>query len=148
MEEMRIRITKMLPEDKESVIDMMRVFYASDAVFSNGTLRIFENDINACISDNCYVEGYVFRNDVGIWGYAMLAKSFSTEYGKNCIWIEDLYIKPEARSKGLGKRFFEWLFSTYKDVVFKLEAEKENVHAVSLYKKIGFEVLPYMELIK
>lgn len=145
---MEFEIVKMTPEDKQAVIDMMRVFYASDAVMSNGTDEIFENDVNICTSGSPYAEGYVFKDKYEYLGYAMIAKSYSTEFGKRCIWIEDVYLKPKYRGMGIGRAFFEMLFSAYGDVLYKLEAEKENHAAISLYEKCGFEVLPYTEMIK
>ncbi len=146
VEEMDFEIRKMEQRDRTEVIEMMRTFYHSDAVFTNGSDTIFSNDIEACISDNPFMEGYVFAKDDHCAGYAMLAKSYSTEFGKDCIWIEDIYIKPEYQRNGIGNNFFKWLFSTYKEVIFRLEAEKENTVAVSLYKKCGFEVIPYLEM--
>ncbi len=141
-------IRMMTIEDKDIVIDMMRVFYASPAVLSNGSEEIFKNDVDNCINDNPYLEGYVFENGNEIQGYAMLAKSFSTEFGKPCIWIEDLYIKEGYRGLGLGSQFFEYIEGKYKDVLFRLEVEEENERAVKTYKKNGFEVLPYLEMKK
>ena len=78
----------------------------------------------------------------------MVAKSFSTEFGKPCFWIEDLYIKEDYRGLGLGKTFFEFITKKYTDCIFRLEVEEENERAVKLYKKCGFTVLPYMEMKK
>lgn len=142
------KIVLMRKEDKDEVYKMMEVFYASDAVYTNGSKDIFISDITNCINDNPYLEGYVFKEDNVIKGYAMLAKSFSTEFGKPCIWIEDIYIKEEYRKSGIGNMFFEYIFDKYKDVIFRLEAEKENNIALSLYKKCGFDILPYLELKK
>ena len=79
-------------QDRHQILEMMRIFYASEAVFTNGSEDIFNTDIDNCINENPYIEGYVFENDNRIQGYSMLAKSFSTEFGKACIWIEDIYI--------------------------------------------------------
>ena len=38
-------IRPMTPKDKNSVLEMMRVFYASPAVFTNGSDDIFRTDI-------------------------------------------------------------------------------------------------------
>ena len=81
-------------------------------------------------------------------GYGMLAKSFSTEFGKPCIWIEDLYLKEECRGQGLGKLFLDFVAETYEDCIFRLEAEAENERAIRLYEKCGFQVLPYLEMKK
>lgn len=139
----------MVKEDKSAVLNMMRVFYASPAVLSNGSEEIFENDIEACVGDCPFLEGYVFENaQKEIMGYAMLAKSFSTEFGKPCIWIEDLYFQPQYRGLGLGSDFFAYVDGKYPDSIKRLEVEEENERAIRVYRKCGYEVLPYMEMKK
>ena len=134
--------------DRAEILNMMRVFYASPAVFSNGSDEIFSNDIQNCISGSPYVEGYVIEDSNNIQGYMMIAKSYSTEFGKPCIWIEDIYIKDDCRGLGLGGAFIEFITAKYTDCIFRLEVEEENECAVGLYKKCGFTVLPYMEMKK
>lgn len=139
-------IRSMTLEDKASVMEMMRVFYASPAVLSNGSEEIFINDIENCINDSPYLEGYIFEDSGEIQGYAMVAKSFSTEFGKTCIWIEDLYIKNEYRGLGIGSMFLDYIKEKYADSIIRLEVEEENERAVKVYQKCGFDVLPYMEM--
>ena len=141
-------IRVMNEKDKTEILEMMRVFYTSPAVFTNGSEEVFLSDIENCINDNPYLEGYVMENSNNIQGYAMIAKSFSTEFGKPCIWIEDLYIKEEYRGLGLGNMLMEFITKRYTDCIFRLEVEEENERAVKLYKKCGFTVLPYMEMKK
>lgn len=141
-------IRAMKENDKACVIEMMRVFYTSPAVFTNGSEGIYLNDIENCINDNPYLEGYIIENQKEVQGYAMIAKSFSTEFGKSCIWIEDLYIKEEYRGLGIGKMFFEFITEKYTNCIFRLEVEEENERAIRLYKKCGFTILPYMEMKK
>lgn len=135
-------------KDKQQILEMMRIFYASDAVLSNGSEEIFNSDINNCISDNPYIEGYIIEYNDEIQGYAMVAKSFSTEFGKNCIWIEDLYIKNEYRGLGLGSFFLNFIEKKYPNSLFRLEVEVENDRALKVYRKCGFDVIPYMEMKK
>lgn len=145
---MTANIRKMIREDKDVIIDMMRVFYASPAVLSNGSEEIFEADVENCVNDSPYLEGFVFEENEEILGYGMIAKSFSTEFGKPCIWVEDLYLKPEYRGQGIGSKFFEYLEQNYTDCIFRLEVEEENERAIHVYEKNGFAVLPYMEMKK
>ena len=140
-------IRPMTAEDKDSVLEMMRVFYASPAVLTNGSEEIFASDIEACVSGSPYLEGYILE-DGEIQGYAMIAKSFSTEFGKPCVWIEDIYIRDAFRGKGLGKAFFDYIAEKYAGCLFRLEVEQENTQALALYKKCGFTQLPYMEMKK
>ena len=141
-------IRLMKEQDKNEVIEMMTVFYASEAVSTNGSREIFESDFNNCISSCPYLEGYVFEENDNICGYAMVAKSFSTEFGKPCIWIEDLYIKEEYRHKKLGSLFFDFIKENYKDTIQRLEVDKHNVFAIKAYKKNNFEEVDYLQFIR
>ena len=144
---MATNIRAMTARDKDSVLEMMRVFYASPAVLTSGSEEIFEKDIEACISGSPYLEGYIME-DGQIQGYAMVAKSFSTEFGRQCIWIEDIYIQDAFRGQGIGKLFLDFITGKYTDCIFRLEVEEENASALALYKKCGFTELPYMEMKK
>ena len=139
-------IRLMTREDAQQVIDMMRVFYASPAVLSNGSEEIFQNDVENCVNDSPYLEGYIIEDGHKILGYGMIAKSFSTEFGKPCMWIEDLYLKEEARGLGLGSKFLHFVAEKYPEAILRLEVEEENERAIKTYRKCGFEVLPYMEM--
>ncbi len=141
-------IREMTRSDTECVIEMMTVFYASPAVHTNGSREIFENDIAACVGDCPFLEGYIFDENGEALGYGMLAKSFSTEFGKPCIWIEDIYIKPEHRGRGIGGEFLAFVTNKYADAVVRLEVEEENTRAIHVYEKGGFEGLPYTEMIR
>lgn len=143
-----IIIRDMAEADTEKVLEMMRVFYASPAVLSNGSEDIFRNDVQNCVGNNPYLEGYVFTEDGQILGYSMIAKSYSTEFGKSCIWIEDLYIKQQYRGKGIGTEFFAFIEKKYPNSVLRLEVEAENQNAICVYKKCGYEILPYLEMKK
>ena len=164
---------KIRRRDREAVLGMMKDFYSSAAVLSNGSEEIFNKDIDACISENPYLEGFVFvqkcsaeaaeadntGDDVKdeaapeteavkekLLGYAMIAHSFSTEYGMPCIWIEDLYLIKEARGMGLASQFLEFLSEKYADHILRLESENENEHAMEVYKRKGFSEMPYVEM--
>lgn len=143
-----IEIKPITQKTADEVLEMMRVFYTSEAVFTNGSEEIFRRSAELCVSGDPYIEGYVFEEDEKVLGYAMAAKSYSTEFGKHCIWIEDLYLKPEYRSKGIGSEFLKFIDKKYPGYLIRLEVETENEHAVHVYKKNGFDVLPYTEMKK
>lgn len=146
-------IREMTSKDIDSVLDMMRIFYNSPAVLHKAPDDILKKDIEDCISDLPFIEGYIIEHNNEIAGYSMLAKSYSTEYAGICIWIEDLYIKPEYRSLGLGTQFFEFVNNKYGSssaaaVRFRLEVEPSNKQAIHIYKKCGYNELPYIEMTK
>jgi len=113
-----------------------------------GSDDIFRTDIENCINDNPYLEGYIFEVSGEIQGYGMIAKSFSTEFGRPCMWIEDIYIKESCRGAGIGSKFIDYIGEKYPDAILRLEVEEENERAVNVYKKNGFSFLPYLEMKK
>lgn len=143
-----MNIIPMKKEHADEVIAMMNVFYHSPAVYTDGSDEIYRADVENCINDSPYLEGYVFEEDGNILGYSMIAKSFSTEFGKPCIWIEDIYLKPDYRDRGIGSTFISFVSEKYSDAILRLEVEEENERAVHVYQKSGFTKLPYVEMKK
>jgi len=141
-------IAPMTRDHKQAVLEMMRVFYRSPAVHTDGSEEIFQADVEACVSDDPYLKGYVFLEGETPVGYAMTALSFSTEYGRHCVWIEDLYLQPEYRGSGLGSRLFRMLEELHPGAILRLEVEAENTRAVKVYEKNGFDSMPYQEMKK
>ena len=134
--------------DRSEVLQMMHAFYSSPAVFTNGSDKIFATDFELCISNNPLLEGYIIELDCTICGYTMVAQSFSTEFGKVCYWLEDLYLKPDFRGKKIIPQFIEYIKSQKENAILKLEVENTNSHAVHVYNKCGFKKLDYIEMIK
>ncbi len=145
---MSIKFRTMTKDDKDEVLDMMRTFYNSPAVHTNGTERIYLRDFNSCVSDFPYLDGFIIESCGAVCGYSMVARSYSTEFGKLCMWVEDLYLKESSRGLGIAGLFFDYLDNVYPDVIFRLEVEKENTAAVNLYQKKGYSAVPYLEMIK
>ena len=143
---MNSTIRAMTAKDKSCVLDMMRTFYASPAVLSNGSEEIFHNNIDLCIQKDSCLQGYIMEDNGIIQGYAMIVKSYSTEYGKTCIWIEDLYLADGYREQGIGSQFLRYITDQFPDCLVRLEVEEENQTAIRVYEKCGFSVLPYMEM--
>ena len=42
-------------------------------------------------------------------GFALFFHNYSTFLGKPGIYLEDLFVRPEARGRGIGKRLLAWL---------------------------------------
>ena len=140
-------IRKLSTQDKEIFIKMMRKFYTSPSVITNGSEKIFAANFENCIKNSNFVEGYIFEVEEKIIGYGILAKSYSTEFGGECIWIEDIFIEEEWRGRGYGSKFIEYVKKIYPNKIFRLESEKANANALNFYKHFGFKELPYLELV-
>jgi ribosomal protein S18 acetylase RimI-like enzyme len=144
--------------DREEVLAMMRVFYDSPALLTTIPDEVLVRNVEASLRDSPYVEGLILESHCPdsaeaadgqaavIAGYSMLARSFSTEFGGPCIWIEDLYLKPAYRSQGAGSTLLAYVKDNYDAVITRLEVETENVNAVAAYRKAGYGVLGYTEM--
>lgn len=145
-----MNIREIQEKDKEAVLEMMKVFYHSPAVIEKSPEEVLRRDIEHCLSDMPYIEGLVLEEDEKIIGYAMIAKSYSTEFGGLCIWLEDLYVCPEYQGQGRANEVFKYVEEKYKNqmVRMRLEVSKGNSHAVKSYHKNGFKELHYMAMTK
>ena len=143
-------IRKMEPTDFDKILDMMLVFYASDALLIHPEESVLRKTLADAIEAGPYVEGFVFCQEEEPVGYGMIAKSYSTEMGGHCVWIEDIYIQPEFRGQGLGTSFLRFVEDRYRNwaVRLRLEAEEENEKAMSVYHSAGYETLGYIQLVK
>lgn len=73
-------------------------------------------------------------------GFALFFHNFSTFIGKPGIYLEDLYVKPEHRGKGYGKRLLIHLAKLAKERDcgrFEWAVLNWNEKAISFYKSIG-----------
>ena len=144
---MDIIIRKIQRDDAEIVADMMRKFYTSPAVLTDGSEKIFAANVENCLGGSPYVDGFVFVADGEIVGYGMTARGYSTEFGGECIWIEDIFVAEEFRGHGVGTKFIRHVKELYPDKIFRLEASADNASALNIYKRLGFKELPYLELV-
>lgn len=142
-------IREIKKEDKMEYVKMAKEFYSSDAVEHSIPDVNIENTFQELMRSKDYTEGYIIESDKKAAGYALLAKTFSQEAGGMVIWIEELYIKPEFRSLGLGSEFFRYMKGNLLDESrrVRLEVMKNNKKAISLYEKIGFDDLSYSQMI-
>ncbi len=143
-------IRAMKASDFDAVLEMMTVFYASDALIIHPSEECLRRTLTDCLAQGPYLEGYVFESEGQLAGYGMLAKSYSTEAGGLCIWIEDIYVKPEHRGKGLGSGFLSFVDEKYGNSVarIRLEVEPDNENALGVYYRAGFDVLEYTQMVK
>ena len=144
---MDIAIRKMQRGDAEVVINMMRKFYNSPAVATNGSEKIFAANVENCLDDSICAAGFVFVDGEKIIGYGITARGYATEFGGECIWIEDIFIEAEYRGRGVGTKFIRYVKELYPDKILRLETEPDNDAALNLYERLGFKKLPYLELV-
>ena len=138
-------IRKFVPEDREDYIRFSTEFYNSSAVDKPVPREHFEQGFDEMMKSDVYVQGYMLVCDGNNVGYCVTMKTYSVEAGGITIWIDELFVLEEYRSKGLGRELFKYIEENGDKKLrrIRLEVELENGRAISLYKKMGFEPAPY-----
>ncbi len=138
-------IRKFVPEDREDYIRFSTEFYNSSAVDKPVPREYFEQGFDEMMRSDVYVQGYMLVCDGNNVGYCVTMKTYSVEAGGITIWIDELFVLEEYRSKGLGRDLFKYIEENGDKKLrrIRLEVELENGRAISLYKKMGFEPAPY-----
>ena len=81
-------------------------------------------------------------------GYCLLALTWSNEAGGLCVWLEEIMVDGEKRGKGVGSRMIAAVHEKYNAAArYRLEVTDDNPRAAALYRLLGFEELPYRQMI-
>jgi GNAT superfamily N-acetyltransferase len=104
-----------------------------------------EDELKKVLFDeNDFVEVLVAEYGEQIIGQALFFKNFSTFLGKPGIYLEDLYVKPEMRNKGIGKALLDKIISLAKERNYgrvEWAVLDWNESAIEFYEKIGAKKL-------
>jgi GNAT superfamily N-acetyltransferase len=73
------------------------------------TVEIKEEDLKVYLFEKKLIEAVIGEYDGTPAGFALFFYNFSTFAGKPGIFIEDIFVKPEFKGRGLGKIFFSFL---------------------------------------
>lgn len=125
--------------DAPAVVNLMEEFYAIDnypinAEVSKGLFFEF-------IANESLGRGWTILLDGEVMGYFILTFVFSFEYKGRIAFLDELFISPLARGKGLGKQALDFMAEQAKQLAVKiiyLEIENHNEAARKLYLSKGF----------
>ena len=140
-------IRMLAPQDKALFLAMSEEFYASPAVEHSVPRQFHEDAFDEIMRQGPYLTGYLLLDEDTPAGYALLQKTYSREAGGLTIWIDEIYLRPAFRGKGLAKELFA-LAHTLGAKRLRLEVEPENTRAVMLYQKLGFRASEYRSMVK
>ncbi len=136
--------------DKDFFVSSCEEFYSSPAVIHSVPKENFEKTFDLLMNKSPFARCFIYEIDGQRVAYFLLAVTYSNECGGIVVWGEEMFVKSEFRSHGIGKEFFSYVENEYKNVAkrFRLEVTKENERAASLYKKLGYDYLDYLQMIK
>lgn len=60
--------------------------------------------LDLCFADGCLYKPLVAESDGSLVGYALITRYFDTDPCAWCSYMQDLYVKPDWRSRGAGRQ--------------------------------------------
>ena len=136
-------------EDLQEYVAMASALYSSPACMHEISTKNFTDTFQEVFRSKERAGLFLIEDETGTVGYILLAFTWSAEAGGLTVWIEELYFKEQARGKGYGSQVFAWIEDTYSQAKrFRLEAARSNERAIALYERLGYEELPYYQMIK
>lgn len=98
-----------------------------------------QKTIKRAISNPEQLQIFFLKHQENTVGYAILSSFWSNEYGGLVLIIDELYIIPEHRNKGIATHFIAEMSQKEGHAQLNLEVLPKNTSALQLYKRLGFE---------
>lgn len=129
---------KATPGDIPALVDLMREFYAEAGYALD--VRWAADSFSALLGDHSRGSVRVIRHGKEAAGYVVLTVRFSMEYGGLDAFIDDLFIRPAYRRRGLARAALRALFDECRRrgvLAVHVEVGTDNDAAKALYASYG-----------
>ena len=144
-----MRIRSIEKADREFFIDRCPAFYRTSACDHEIPQQNAERTFELLMHGTPYADCLIAEDDDGTpCAYCLLALTWSNEAGGLCVWLEEIMVDDEKRGKGVGSRMIAAVHEKYNAAArYRLEVTDDNPRAAALYRLLGFEELPYRQMI-
>jgi ribosomal protein S18 acetylase RimI-like enzyme len=127
-------------QNASEVLAMMRALYVEDPPAIPVDPQRFPTTIDFLLAEPSRGSVVVFADGPAVRGYAILIPYWSNEYGGTILYVDELFVIPECRNRGVARQFFEHLARSkpFDAVAIALEVSPANERAQRLYESLGF----------
>jgi GNAT superfamily N-acetyltransferase len=125
--------------DVDALVRMMRQFYAESnfSLSEQSASRAFE----ALLDDSRLGQVWMIEHDCHPAGFVVLTVSFSMEYGGLRGFVDDFFVAPQYRNRGLGHAALEEVKRACRRRgvrALMVETGPDNDAALNAYRRAGF----------
>lgn len=146
---MNIRIRPYIQKDYRYLKEMIFALYKENPEGETINEDKIEDTVIELSSNPSKGRIIVFECDETIIGYAILIVNWSNKYGGNILVVDELYIKPEWRNKGIGTRILNTAHLNHENVVgLRIDIEPPNKKTAEHYIGLGLKETGNTSLIK
>ena len=139
-----LRVREATPDDAALIVSLIRALAVCEKLEADCVIT--EADLAAHLfGERRYAEALIGEIDGVAQGFALYFHNYSTFAGRPGIWLEDLFVQPDARGAGLGRAL---LAEVARRAVARGCARLEwsvldwNTPAIRFYEKIGAQPKP------
>jgi GNAT superfamily N-acetyltransferase len=140
---MALSIDPAVPDDLPLILQLIRELaeYEHEPESARATP---EQIHDALFGEHPAAEAVIARIDGETAGWALWFQNFSTWTGKPGLWLEDLYVRPQDRRRGVGKALLIYLARLCVERGygrFEWSVLDWNTPAVEFYRALGAEAM-------
>jgi ribosomal protein S18 acetylase RimI-like enzyme len=134
----RMTMRRAAPADLEALLPLVADFHAHERLATTpagrraAVARLLREPQRGCV---------VLAETPALVGYGVLVLGYSIEFGGIDAFVDELYVAPAHRGKGLGSRLLDALEDAARRggaVAVHLEVDDDNGRAQSLYARRGY----------
>lgn len=129
----------MRPEDVSDFLALTQAFYRHEAFdfdpAASGRM------VQYLLANPQVGAVYFARQGDRAVGYMVLTHCYSLEFGGAFVLLDEIFVLPEVRGTGLGKRLLDVASDYCRENSFgtlRLEVQKKNTRAIDVYRTCGF----------
>ena len=138
---MNYEIKPAAEQDVPAIINLLREFAAFEKLESE--FHITESALTKVVfGEKAFVRLLIAVSENELIGFALLYPKFASFRGERSLYLEDLYVRPNERGKGLGLALLKNAAKLAKTNGFERldwQALNWNTPAIDFYHKIGAE---------
>ncbi|MDH4222709.1 MAG: GNAT family N-acetyltransferase [candidate division Zixibacteria bacterium] len=136
---MTTSIDTMQGKDIPNVLGLIKAYYSEFGYSFNGkTMRRSLEELIEYPSLGCL---FLIKQDETALGYMLVTFGFSLEYHGRDAFLDEIFILPAWRSRGLGRKSIEYALEFCRNSGVKavhLEVKNDNASVFELYRSLGF----------
>lgn len=136
---MSIELTRAGPADIDQLMPLVSAYHDFEDIESDAAGRAAA--LGFLLGKQDFGAVFMIREGELVAGYIALCKGFSIEFGGYDAFIDEFYLSPEFRGRGIGKAALEAIVSPARELgigALHLEVARDNSRAQRLYRDAGF----------
>jgi GNAT superfamily N-acetyltransferase len=147
---MNVRILPALPQHVPAIFSMVRELaeYEKLTHLLTGTEQDLQRDLFGTAPA---IESLVALEDSAVVGYALYFHNYSTFLARKGLYLEDIYVKPAQRRRGIGKAMLIHLAQLALERGcgrFEWSVLDWNAASIAFYESLGARVLPDWRMVR